>query len=158
MTTITIVIDNTGKPIGSTPKDEKAWARFKKMLREAGPGELMTMDFWFPRNGKFHRLHMAMIAQLFDAQEQFDDSDKFRKWVEVGAGYCEFLPGPSGKMVAMPKSISYKSLDDEGMAELHEKVKEFCRSERYKDFLYPHLSDADQAEMVESIIQPFERN
>jgi len=157
VTTITVTINDEGKPVGLTPKDQRAWARFCKTMKGAEPGEVFSLDYWFPRSGSFHRLHMKMMAVLFESQEQFDDPDKFRKWMETGAGYCDIVPGPNGRMVAIPKSISYKSLDDEGMREVHEAIKAFARSERFSDFLWPHLSADQQAEMVESIIRPFER-
>lgn len=157
MTTITLTINEQRKPEGFKDKDKRAYARFKKMLSEAEPGEILSVAFWFPRNGKFHRLHMAMIAQLFDAQEQFEDDEQFRKWLEVGAGYCTWAPGPSGKAVPIPKSISYKSLDDEGMRDVHEKVKAFIRSPHAQNFLWPHLSGQQQTEMVELVLQGFER-
>lgn len=156
MTTITVIIDANGKPSGATEKDERAWNRFKKLIRDGGPGEVFTLDYWFPRNGKFHRLHMAMMAQLFAAQEQFDNPDAFRKWCEVGAGYCDMLPGPKGKMMPFPKSISYKSLDDEGMREVHENIKAFARGGHFGAFLWPHLSEAQQSGMVEMVLGGFE--
>jgi len=157
MAEMTLTIDDTGKPAGLTEKDKRAYNRFKKMLAGAEPGEVFSLDYWFPRNGKFHRLHMTMVTTLFDSQEQFEDDYQFRKWLEVGAGYCDWMPGPTGKAVPIPKSISYRKLDDEGMKEVHEKVKAFIRGPHAQQFLWPHLTTQQQTEMVDTILQEFER-
>lgn len=73
MTTIVITKDDRGKLVGLGEKDKKAYARFRKKLDKLEPGEILTLDHWFPRHGKFHRLHFVMINAIYDAQEQFFD-------------------------------------------------------------------------------------
>lgn len=156
MTTITVTKDETGKLVGLGDKDRKAYARFKRVIEDLQPGEMFTLQTWFPRDGWRHRKHFSMLAGMFDAQEQFDDPDKFRMWVQVGAGWCDFVPGPTGRMVAIPKSIAYDKIDDADFTEHHEAVKRFFRSDRAQSFLWPHLTPMQASEMVESIIRPFE--
>lgn len=158
MTTIHVTRDNTGKLVGLGEKDKKAYAAFVKRVHELETGEVYTLDVWFPRNPKLHGLHFAMLSAVFDAQEQFATPDQLRAWLQVGAGHCEFVPGPTGKMVAIPKSIAHHKLDDVEFSEHHEKVKEFLRSPYAKQFLWPHLPESEQDEMVESILTQFERS
>lgn len=157
MTTITVTKDDAGKLVGLGEKDKKAYARFKKFIEGAESGEIFTIDFWFPRHGKFHRLHFVMLTAIFDAQEQFQQPEHLRQWLEVGAGHALFVPGPNGKTVAIADSISFKRLDDEAFAEHHQKVKDFMRSGRAQQFLWPHLESHVASEMVESILMEFER-
>jgi len=156
MTDIVITKDDTGKLRGVGEKHGKAYAKFRKMVEEMEPGEIATVSFWFPRNPRLHGLHFAMLAALFDLQEQFADLDQMRYWLHVGAGHCEFVPGPKGKMVAIPKSIAFNRLDDEAFQIHHEKVKEFLRSLYATRFLWPGLSDHQASEMVEVILRDFE--
>src|SRR5688500_13899293 len=107
MTTITVTRDENGKLGGFTEKDKRSYGRFKKAMEELQVGELMTVTVWFPRNSRFHRLHFALVKALLESQEQFDDIDPLRKWLCVGAGHAVFMPGPNGRMVAIPKSISF---------------------------------------------------
>lgn len=158
MTTITVTRDDTGKIVGMGEKDKTAYARFLKRLKGLEPGELFTIDFWFPRNPKLHGLHFAMLTALFDRQEQFADPDQLRMWVQVGAGHCEFVPGPTGRMVAIPKSISWKSIDDADFSEHHNKVKDFLRTEHARRFLWPQMSDDETAGMVDELLAEFERD
>lgn len=157
MTTITVVKDDRGRLIGLGEKDKRAYSRFKKMLDGLGQGELFTLDYWFPREGWKHRKHFAMLTAIFDAQEQFADPEQMRMWLQVGAGHCEFVPGPTGKAVAIPKSISYSQMDDAEFDVHHEKVKDFLRSEHAQRFLWPHLTPEQTWQTIETILGDFER-
>lgn len=156
MTTITVTKDNTGKLCGAGEKDRVAYSRLRKQMENLEPGEIFTISCWFPRNSRLHGLHFAMLTSLFDRQEQFADPDQMRMWVQVGAGHCEFVPGPKGRMVAIPKSISFKAVDDAEFAEHHEKVKDFLRTEHARRFLWPHLSDDETAGMVDELLAEFQ--
>jgi hypothetical protein len=156
VTTITVTRNDEGKIVGAGEKDKKAYAAFAAKLHALEPGELFTLDCWFPRNPKLHGLHFAMLTAIFDAQEQFADPDQLRAWLQVGAGHCEFVPGPTGKMVALPKSISFKAMDDAEFQAHHEAVKDFLRTPYATRFLWPHLSDSDQATMVDTLLAEFQ--
>ncbi|MCA3109850.1 MAG: DUF1367 family protein [Rhodocyclaceae bacterium] len=156
MSEILLTRDDTGKVTGLTEADQRAWSRFRKMLADLVPGECVRLAFWLPRSPKFHRRHFAIIGALFDAQEQFDDREQFRMWLQVGAGHCDFVPGPAGRMVALPKSIAWHKLDDAEFAAHHESVIGFVRSDRCTAFLWGHLQPADQLLMVETILAGFE--
>ena len=156
MTTITVSKDETGKLVGLTDPDHRAYGRFKKMIEELGCGEFFSIDYWFPRNPALHRLHFKIVGTLFDAQEQFADIDYLRGWLYVGAGHCRFVPGPTGKMVAMPESIKWSRIDDADFEKVHRKVIGFMRSEHARRFLWPHLSDAQTYDTMEILLQEFE--
>ena len=157
MPTVQITKDECGKLKGFGQQGERAYARFLTAVRNLEDGEMLAFTFKVPRSPKFHRLHFVMLQALFDAQEQFADPYQFRKWAEVGAGHCDFVPGPTGRMVALAKSVDYESLDDVEFSEMHEAVKAFFRSEHAQIFLWPHLSEPQRMEMVASILEQFEQ-
>ena len=157
MSAVTVYKDETGKLAGWGQAGARAYNRFLKAVRELEVGEMLGFTFKVPRAPKFHRLHFAMLRSLFDAQEQFSDDYEFRKWTEVGAGHVKFVPGPTGKMVALPLSIAYEALDDVEFGELHGKVKDFMRSEHARRFLWPHLDSNQTYETIETILSEFER-
>lgn len=144
--------------VGFGQKGERAYAKFLAAVRNLEYGEMLAFSYKIPRAPKFHRLHFVMLAALFDAQEQFDDDYQFRKWAEVGAGHCDFVPGAKGRMVALPRSIDYESLDDVQFSEMHEAVKAFFRSQHAQRFLWPHLGEEQQMNMVANILDQFERD
>ncbi len=157
MPQVQITKDNRGKLVGFGPLGEKTYAKFLAAVKALEYGELLAFTYKVPRSPKFHRLHFVMLAALFEAQEQFQSEYQFRKWAEVGAGHCDFVPGPKGKMVALAKSIDYESLDDVQFSDMHEAVKAFFRAQHATRFLWPHLDDAKGAEMIEEILINFER-
>ena len=157
MSVVQLVKDACGKLAGFGARGERAYARFLAAVRDLEAGEMLSFEYKVPRSGPFHRRHFKMLWAFFAAQEQFVDEHDFRKWTEVGAGHVQFVPGPDGRMVALPKSISYEALDDEPFRELHEKVVRFLRSQHATRFLWPHLSDLQAGNMVETILAEFER-
>ena len=157
MTTINIMRDDSGKLVGAGDKDKKAYAAFRQNVEALAPGELYQLTVWFPRNQKLHGLHFALLTTIYDNQEQFSDLDQLRMWLQVGAGHCDFVPGPTGRMVALPKSISFRAVDDQDFADHHEKVKDFLRTTHAKGFLWPHLPAQEQDAMVDTILSQFEK-
>lgn len=155
MTTITVTKED-GKLVGFTDKDKRAYGKFKKSIEELTEGELFTLSTWFARNPRLHKLHFVVMKALLDAQEQFAEMDDLRKWLYVGAGYADFMPGPKGKMVAIPKSVAYDRIDDAEFSELHGKVVDFMRTTHCMRFLWPHLEEHAAAETVEKVIAEFE--
>lgn len=158
MTSIAITKDEDGRIRGFTEKDQAAFAKLQKRQRDLEPGELMWIDTWFERSGVYHRRHMAVLKAFYDAQEQFNDFNEFRQWTQVGAGHCDFFPGPHGRMVAVPKSISYRKIDQAEIEQLHGKTVDFLRSTRGRQFLWPHLSEEQTYETVETLMGEFEGN
>lgn len=157
MTTITVVKDDTGKLVGLSERDQKAYARFKKNIESMEAGEIYQLSVWFPRNPAFHKKHLKMLREVYSNQEQFDDfDDGFRKWVQIGAGYYISMPGPHGRQIDVSKSIAWDKMDDEALNAHHDKVKEFLRSTRATNFLWPHLSEAHAHEMIDTLLGEFE--
>ncbi len=144
-----------GKLHGLTDADERRYAKFIATVREMEPGHTVRFTFKLPRSPQFHRLHFAILAALFKCQDQFTDAEKFREWTQVGAGFCDIVPGPKGKPVAVSKSIAWDALEEADFAEHHAAVIGFVRSVYFSRFLWPHLDDAKGSEMVEAILQEF---
>lgn len=157
MPSVLITKNDKGKIAGFGEKGERVYARFLAAVKALEYGELLAFTYKVPRSPKFHRLHFVMLAALFGAQDQFADDYQFRKWSEVGAGHVDWVPGPTGKMVALPRSIDYESLDDDEFGEMHAAVKAFFRSTHATRFLWPHLDDGQAAEMVEALLMEFDQ-
>lgn len=143
---------------GLDERSKKGWRRFWNMIVKAEPGEVFSVQTWFPRIGVFHRRHMLMEQRVFQAQERIESFDRFRTWAKIGMGFCDWLPGPAGGgVIPVPKSIAYRNLDEEGMREFHESWLAFLRTERAQRVLWPHLSPHLRSEMLETVIGEFER-
>lgn len=142
---------------GLDERSKKGWRRFWRMIVDAEPGEVFSVETWFPRRGPFHRRHMAMEQAVFQAQERISEFESFRTWTKIGAGFVDWLPGPGGGgVIPIPHSISYRALDEEGMREFHEACLRFWRGERAQKVLWPHLTPDRRAEMMETVLGGFE--
>lgn len=152
MSDVVIVRGEDGRVRGLGEKGERAFDRWRRKVEAMEPGETLAFSWREPRSPKFHRLFFVMLADLFDRQEQFADVDQLRAWLTVGAGYCEFVPGPTGRMVALPKSIAWERMDDTEFRELVVEVWKFLRSEHAQRFLWPHLPLATASEAAEQVL------
>lgn len=156
MPAVTLVIDrDTGKLEGMTEKDRKGWGRFLNKVKSLADS-CITFEWREPRSGPYHRRFFAILGDAFDAQERFDDAEQFRAWLQVGAGFADFLPHPTQGLIAVPKSIAYAKLEQAEFEEVANRVWSFYRSEHARQTLYPHLSDAQSWEMIETILMRFD--
>lgn len=155
MTSILLTRNDEGKLAGVGEKHAKAWAKLRTKLEGLEPGEIVELSHWFPRSLPMHKRHFAILAAVYDMQEQFTDAEHLRLWAQVGAGFCDFVPGPNGRMVALPQSIAFRSMDDADFLDHHERVVAFLRSPQATQFLWGHLPLNEQSNMVESVLQGF---
>lgn len=155
MPTVLLARDGEGKLAGATTLDQVRYQRWRARIEQLQPGECLTFTWSEPRSGPFHRRHFAILGALYERQEQFADFDQLRKWLEVGAGHCDFVPGPKGKMCAIPKSIAYDKLGEPEFRELHEAIVAFMRSEHATRFLWPHLEPLAAMAMVNGVLDEF---
>jgi len=156
MPTVTITRNEVGKVDGVDEKHQRAYGRFIAQVRNLTHQSVLVLKWWAPRSPRFHRFHFAILNAIYKAQDQFDHPEALREWLQVGAGHCKFVPGPKGKMVALPLSIDFEHMDDVEFGEHHASVKQFARSLHATRFLWPHLNDHQGGEMMERIFDSFE--
>lgn len=134
---------------------KKQWRRFFNMLMRLEPGEMVSIKTHKARSGPFHRRHMVIETAVFEAQEKFDSFEQFRNWLKVGAGFCDWVPGPRGAVIPVPKSIAFAKLEDGDMRQVHDDMAAFLRTEYAQKTLWKHLSVLQRSEMLETILRGF---
>lgn len=142
---------------GVDDASKRSWRRFWGRLSKAELGECVFIKTNNPRSGPFHRRHMAIEQAVFNAQERFTDFQQFRVWLKVGAGHVDWVAGPKGAVIPIPKSISYSKLDEDGMREFHEKTVAFLRDPHALKVLWPKASAQKREEGLNAILDDFER-
>lgn len=142
---------------GVDDSSKKSWRRFWSRLMKAELGECIFIKTNNPRSGPFHRRHMAIEQAVFNAQERFADFEQFRTWVKVGAGHVDWIAGPKGAVIPVPKSISYSKLDDDGMRDYHDKALAFLREPHALKVLWPRSTPEAREEGINAILDEFER-
>jgi len=81
-------------------------------------GKEVMVTISVPRNLAFHRKYMALIGTAFDLIETEYTKEAFRGICTVGAGYCTFTE-KDGRLIAIPKSVSFASMDDSEFERLY---------------------------------------
>lgn len=143
------IVDGLGE------RGKRQWRRFVNGLLRLEPGEMVAIKTHKARSGPFHRRHMVIETRAFEAQEKFDSFEQFRNWMKVGAGFCDWIAGPRGAVIPVPKSIAFDKLEEDDMRQVHEDMVAFLRSEPAGRVLWKHLAPAARAEMVENILSEF---
>lgn len=133
----------------------KSWRRFINGLMRLEPGEMVEINTHQERLGWYHKKHMRLEQTVFESQERFDNFKGFRDWLKVGAGHCVWYPGPKGGVFPVPKSISYRELEQGEMEIFHNDAVAFLRSEHAGKTLWRHLSETARIDMIESILEGF---
>ena len=72
-----------------------------------------------PRNIRFHRKYFALLGVAYDMADTELNTEQFRAFCTVGAGYCDFIEGANGA-IAIPKSISFASMDETTFERLYQ--------------------------------------
>lgn len=140
---------------GATERDTKGWRRFINWLPSREIGDIFEITIKRVRNGKFHRKHMKMESLVFEAQERFTNFERFRDWVKIGVGFVEWVPGPKGGIVPLPKSIAYDQCEEDEYQDFHGGVIDFFLTEHCQKFLWRHLAPSQRAEMMDTLIGKF---
>lgn len=143
------IVDGLGE------QGKKQWRRFFNRLMRLEPGEIVEIKTHQERLGWYHRKHMALEQRIFEAQEKFETFEQFRVWLKVGSGFVDWLPGPKGGVIPVPKSMSYAKLEQGDMEKLHEDIVAFLRTEHAGRTLWKHLNATQRIEQVEFLLAGF---
>lgn len=142
---------------GIDEKHDKRWKRFLRTMFSMESGEIAEVSTRVARSGPFHRFHMLVEQALFKGQERFQHFEQFRNWLKVGSGFCDWVAGPRGGVIPIPKSIAYSELEESEMREFHDAMLVFLRGPHAAPYLWRHLPDGGAAEMMETILAGFDR-
>lgn len=145
---------------GADDASKRNWRKLWNLFSLAELGEVFTIDIFFHRNPRFHRLHFAMEQRIFKSQERFPSYafDNFRNWAKVGFQFVDWYKGPHGQPLCIPRSIAFNKIDESAMQDFHKKWVEFIRSPYAAKFLWPHAPDSMRLGIVDSLLDEFETN
>lgn len=141
---------------GLSESDQKSWRRFWNRIVSLNVGEIFSIETWAPRHSGFHKRHMVMETSVFKCQERIRTFEQFRIWLKIGAGFVDWMAGPKGGVVPVPRSISYKKCDEEAMRKFHDDAIAFLRTQHATKYLWPHLDAAGGERMIEAIFEEFD--
>ncbi|MEX3859660.1 DUF1367 family protein [Paraburkholderia sp. BR10923] len=145
MPRILLVKTDSDTLLGVTEADEREFRRYLEHVNSMQPGETIGLSWSPPRSPVPHGIHFAMLRRLFEAQAVFSDPEALRAWATVGAGHADYVPGPDGVLIAVPRSISYDALEEPQFRAHHQRVVEFLHTPQALSFLWPDARDSATA-------------
>ncbi|RYF59454.1 MAG: DUF1367 family protein [Comamonadaceae bacterium] len=150
MSSVVLYRAEDGKLAGLGDKGHRQYEKFKRAAAALEPGETLQFEYRLPRSAKHHRYFFWKLKGLFDRQEMFEHEEDMRAWVLVGAGYCHFVPGTDGQLVAIPQSMDWAKLEEADFLEVHRRVDAFLWELRARRVLWPHIDEAKSFKAVEA--------
>lgn len=125
------------------PADEAASAALAKIKLGAD----VQVEIKRPRNIKHHRKFFALMQLVYQNQEHYASLEHLVAALKTAVGHCDLVPGKTGVLVALPKSIAFHSMDQSAFDEFYDK----CIDIIAKHFLPGVDSDQLRSEVEELI-------
>ena len=107
---------------GWEPIDENA----QKIFRRYKVGETALLENTIKRNVAFHGKYFKVLELTFQNQDLTNDSNTFRKIVQIHAGFWHWIKLIDGTSVKESDSISFENMDDLKFEDLYNKVFDVC--------------------------------
>lgn len=86
------------------------------------PDYMVMAEIKMKRNPGNHRRFFAFIKTTFDMQDEFDNIDVWRKYIQMKGGFFDEIITGAGKVMYWPRSVSWDKLDEIEFKELFGKV------------------------------------
>lgn len=89
----------------SSEEDESYLKKFKI-------GDVFKAEVRMKRNGKHHRLGMAMLQEVFRNQDRYDNFESFMIEVKILTGHVDTHISADGQIYYSVKSIAFDKMDE----------------------------------------------
>lgn len=101
------------KPYGDTDAE---------MLAKIKANEIVRAEITKPRNILFHKKFMALVRLVFDNQEKYTTIEDLLVEFKLKAGHYTEHITTKGKIIYIPKSISFGAMDEYEFGEFYTKA------------------------------------
>lgn len=99
------LVKRNGVLMPSLPEDELALQSIKQ-------GEIVAVKLTKPRNSAFNRKYFALLQIVVDNTD-YSNTDQILHLMKLKLGYFDQIVNTNGKVVCIPKSISFAKMDSE---------------------------------------------
>ena len=89
------------------------------LLKKIKIGEVVRAEITKPRNLLFHKKFMALVRLVFDNQDRYDNIEDLLVELKLKAGHYQEHITTKGKIVYVPKSISFSAMDEYAFGEFY---------------------------------------
>ena len=111
---------------GATEQDVKALEGIKA-------NEVFKAAITKTRNGGHHRKMFALLNMVFENQDRYEIFEDFLTEIKLRAGHYKEHVTMKGKVLYIPKSINFASMDQLEFNQFYEKVTEVCLKHFYDE-------------------------
>ncbi len=94
----------------------------EEWLEKIHPGECVMAEVKMSRNPGFHRLAFAMLQASFHNQDQFQDFDVYRQYLQIQAGLCSPIAKNNGNVWFVVDSLAFDKMDEPEFRVAYEKL------------------------------------
>lgn len=148
MPEVLIFKDETGRLAGFGEKDRRAYDKFRRVVGNLEPGELIQFRYTLPRSPQHHKFFFWRLAELLKRQEVFQELDYLLDWLKIGADFVHWVPS-GGQLVPVPDSIAWEKLDEQQFTEVKRRMWDFLWTPEAQATLWPHLSPEKRHQMID---------
>ncbi|MCW5615871.1 MAG: DUF1367 family protein [Rhodocyclaceae bacterium] len=100
----------------------------EQTLRRMAPGQLVMVNFTFPRNVGHHRKFFAMLDIVLKNQEHFKSTDQLLDALKIAIGHTTTVKVKRGTF-EIPKSISFAKMDQAQFDNFYKRAVDFVLAE-----------------------------
>jgi hypothetical protein len=90
-----------------------------ELLKKIKIGSTVKAEITKPRNIQFHKKFMALVRLVFDNQDLYDNIEDLLVEFKLKAGQYQEHITTKGKIVYVPKSISFGAMDEYAFGEFY---------------------------------------
>jgi len=122
------------------PSSEKSIKIFNKVKI----GEEILIDYKAKRNLQFHKKGFALLNLVFQNQDIYTNLEDLRVEFRLKAGYYTEHITTKGKLIYIPKSMSFAEMDENEFEELYSK---------FIDIALQHFVKMDKRDFEDAILR-----
>lgn len=89
-----------------------------KRLKKIEEGEVIVAEYTRSRNYRFLKKYMALIQLMWENDSLNLTRERYRKEMEIAAGYFDSYQGYDGEIRKEPKSVSFGKMEEEEFEQL----------------------------------------
>ena len=129
-----------GVLIPSLPEDELALERIKR-------GQIVETELKRPRNAKFHKKYFALLGIVLE-NTKYDTNEQLLHLIKLKLGHYETIINTNGKVIYIPKSISFSSMYDDDFNKFYNNTVNIV----LRDFL-TNWQDSDIQNAIDQVVR-----
>lgn len=114
-------------------------------------GQTVYVEIRRARNPRQHALYWALIGKLFEHQEACPTRAQYSDKIKCAVGHCDVTDLGSGRLMMVPKSISFANMPQSEFEQFFAKVVELVTTK-----IWPHLTNEELRQEIDAMVNPRE--